>query len=228
MFENLDITLLELLNGSSSSFMDGLMLMLTSGYTWIPLYVVLLYLVVNNSETMSQIALVVGCALLCVILSGGICDYIIKPLVERVRPVNDVALQNIVIHVYNASAKDFSFFSSHAANTFSITVFFSLLVRNKRFSIALLCWALINCYTRLYLGVHYASDVFVGILWGCAVGFFVYLIYSKFYSTFFTGGEYISSQYTSKGYTIQSIDMVILILVFIYIYAILGALVLFY
>lgn len=224
MLENLDTTLLELFNGSNSSFIDGLMLVMTSGYTWIPLYVALLYLVVNNSETMSQICLIVGCALLCIVFSGGICDYVVKPLVARVRPLNDVALHNIVIHVYGVSAKDFSFFSSHAANTFSITVFFSLLVRNSKFFVALLIWSLLNCYTRLYLGVHYPSDIFVGILWGGLVGLIVYCLYYKLYSRFFTGGEYISSQYTSKGYTIYSVDIVILVLTFLYIYAIIRAL----
>ena len=63
MIENIDIALLEFLNGSASSFLDALMLTLTSGYTWIPLYVALLYLVINNSETMSHIILVVGCVL---------------------------------------------------------------------------------------------------------------------------------------------------------------------
>lgn len=97
MIENIDIALLEFLNGSASSFLDALMLTLTSGYTWIPLYVALLYLVINNSETMSHIILVVGCVLLCVVLSGGICDYIVKPLVGRIRPINDYALCDVVV-----------------------------------------------------------------------------------------------------------------------------------
>ena len=47
-----DTDLLLALNGSSSQFVDGLMMALTSGFTWIPMYVALLYLVVKNSETM--------------------------------------------------------------------------------------------------------------------------------------------------------------------------------
>ena len=64
MSESFDISLLEMINGSSSSFLDGLMLTMTSGFVWIPLYVALLYLVINNSETMAQIMLVVGAAVL--------------------------------------------------------------------------------------------------------------------------------------------------------------------
>lgn len=84
-----DTDLLLALNGSSSQFVDGLMMALTSGFTWIPMYVALLYLVVKNSETMGQIVLVVACAALCVLLADGIADGIVKPSVERFRPCND-------------------------------------------------------------------------------------------------------------------------------------------
>ena len=79
-----DTDLLLALNGSSSQFVDGLMMALTSGFTWIPMYVALLYLVVKNSETMGQIVLVVACAALCVLLADGIADGIVTELIELV------------------------------------------------------------------------------------------------------------------------------------------------
>lgn len=217
MTDSLDISILELVNGSSSSFWDAFMLVMTSGYTWIPLYIALLYLVIYNSETMSHIMLVVGCTLLCVILSGGLCDYIVKPLVGRLRPINDPMLCNIIVSASKAIPKDFSFFSSHAANTISITVFFSLLVRNMKLFVALLIWSLTNCYTRMYLGLHYPSDILVGLLWGAIMGFLVYSLYVKLYSKIFSSGEFISTQYTSKGYTISTVDVVLCVITLIYI-----------
>lgn len=219
----MDLALLELVNGSNSSFLDALMLTLTSGYTWIALYVALLYLVINNSETMSHIMLVVGCSVLCIVLAGGICDYIVKPLVGRIRPVNDPALRDVIVSACRNLPKDFSFFSSHAANTISLTVFFSLLVRNMKLFIAMLVWSLTNCYTRMYLGLHYPSDILVGLLWGTAVGIGVYYLYTRLYSKIYSTGEFISTQYTSKGYTIVTIDIVIAVLVLIYIISILRA-----
>ena len=119
----MDIAILQFFNGSDSSFLDGLMLTLTSGFTWVPLYIALLYLVVSNNDNMSKIVLIIGGAFLCVLLSGGVCDYIVKPLVGRLRPINDPALYGIVRNVGNLSNRDFSFFSSHAANTTTLTVF---------------------------------------------------------------------------------------------------------
>lgn len=75
-----DTDLLLALNGSSSQFVDGLMIALTSGFTWIPMYVALLYLVVKNSETMGQIVLVVACAALCVCLLTVLLTALLSPV----------------------------------------------------------------------------------------------------------------------------------------------------
>ena len=130
-------------------------------------------------------------------------------------------LDGIIYTVGDMSNKDFSFFSSHAANTTSLTMFFSLLVRNRKFTVAMTAWALINCYTRLYLGMHYPFDVLVGIAWGALVGLLLYLVYLKVYDRMFPDVEFISSQYTSKGYTIITIDIVLLTMSLLFLYAIL-------
>ena len=46
---------------------------------------------------------------------------------------------------------------------------------------ALLTWALVNSWTRIYLGVHYPFDVLVGILFGSLVGLTVYRLYFRLY-----------------------------------------------
>ena len=69
-FLEIDRAVLEFFNGSNSLFLDHLMSLLTSGFTWIPLYLALFYLIVKNNETMAQIGLAVGCTLLCLALTG--------------------------------------------------------------------------------------------------------------------------------------------------------------
>ena len=221
MTGNIDLAILQMVNGSESSFLDGLMVTLTSGFTWIPLYIALLYLVISNNDNMTKIMLIILCGIGCVVFSGGICDFIIKPMIGRTRPINDDMLDGIIYTVGDMSNKDFSFFSSHAANTTSLTMFFALLVRNRKFTVAMTVWTLINCYTRLYLGMHYPFDVLVGIAWGALVGLLLYFVYLRVYDRMFPDVEFISTQYTSKGYTIITIDIVLLTMSVLYLYAIL-------
>ena len=118
---------------------------------------------------MGQIALVVGGALLCIFLADGLVDGIIKPLTERCRPSSDPMFKYTVQVVDNMRLKSFSFCSAHAANTLSIAIFFSLLIRSKLVTWTLLLWSLVNCWTRLYLGVHYPVDILCGLAIGAVV-----------------------------------------------------------
>ena len=120
---------------------------------------------------------------------------------------------------------DYSFFSGHASNTFSLAVFFSLLVRSKVFSFFMIMWSLINCYTRIYLAMHYPSDIFVGLLWGGLVGMSVYWLYFKLYLKITPTLNYISTQYTRTGYARTDIDIVISLLVLCLLYGVFRALI---
>ena len=209
----LDQELLTWFNGSGSLLLDSLVMMLTSGFTWIPLYIVLFVLVMKNNETMSQIMLIVGCAALCILLADGMADGVVKPLVGRVRPCNDTILKYTVDVVDRHRATDFSFFSAHAANTMSLAVFFTLLVRDKVFTAAMLLWSLLNGWTRLYLGYHYPGDVLCGFLWGAVVGCLVYLFFYKVSLKISPRLNYISTQYTRTGYSMSDIDLVISVMI---------------
>ena len=174
-----DKTLLMVFNGSHCPFVDRLAVTLTCGYMWIPLYIALLLLVINNHKTMAQISLVISMALLAIVLSEGMADLIVKPLVARLRPIHDTLMQDSVQVVNNYRAEGYSFFSAHASNTMAVAVFFSLLVKDRIFACTLIVWALVNCWTRLYLGVHYPSDIIVGVVWGSVSGLFAYTIFNK-------------------------------------------------
>lgn len=174
-----DKTLLMVFNGSHCPFVDRLAVTLTCGYMWIPLYIALLLLVINNHKTVAQISLVIGMALLAILLSEGMADLIVKPLVARLRPIHDTLMQDRVQVVNNYRVEGYSFFSAHASNTMAVAVFFSLLVKDRLFACTLITWALVNCWTRLYLGVHYPSDIIVGVVWGSVSGLFAYTIYNK-------------------------------------------------
>lgn len=217
--QDMDMQVLSIFNGSDNIMLDQMVQILTSGLTWIPLYVMLFFVVMRNNETMGQIALVVGSAIFCVLFADGLVDGIIKQLAERWRPSNDPTFKYMVQVVDDIRLKGYSFCSAHAANTMSLAVFFSLLIRSKMLTITLVIWSLINCWTRLYLGVHYPSDILCGMIIGIIVGILVYLLYYKIYLRISPKINYISNQYTSTGYDHDDIDkaMVILMLTLVYV-----------
>lgn len=222
---DIDRSVLAFFNGSDSLFVDNLAVILTSGLTWIPLYLSLLYVVIKNNETMKQIMLVIGCVILSIVLSDGVADFIAKPMVERLRPSNDPLIKYTVNVVEGIRGNSYSFFSAHASNTFCIAMFFSLLVRNKVFVVTMVSWSLINCWTRMYLGLHYPSDILVGLIWGGVSGSLAYYIYIKSYLRIYKDFNYISSRYTSTGYNRFDADIVLLVLILTLLFAITKALI---
>jgi len=141
----------------------------------------LFYVVVmTHKPHWREILLILAAAGLCVLLAGTVDDSIVKPLVARWRPTHDPEIGMLVDVVDGYRGGNYGFFSAHASNTFSIALFFSLLMRHRLFVIFMVCWSLVNCWTRLYLGVHYPGDITVGLLWGAIVGYSVYRLYCRF------------------------------------------------
>lgn len=207
-------------NGSESLFLDNLATTLTTATTWIPLYVMLLFLVIRNSGSAKKVAIIVLCALLCVFLAGSLDDMIVKPLVARWRPARDPDIGISVDIVDGYRGGRFGFFSAHASNTFSLAVFFMWLVRSRLLSISLAAWSLLNCWTRMYLGVHYPGDIVVGLLWGAIVGSAVWYLCIRIVPQHIAPSNYVSEKYTSTGFQRDHIDSLVVVLLLTLCYAI--------
>ena len=223
----MDKQLLLAINGSDSLFVDYLAKTLTTAATWIPLYVSLFYVVVKNNDNFRRIICILACAGLCVLFAGTVDDLLVKPLVARLRPTHDFQIGMLVDTVDGYRGGKYGFFSAHAANTFSIAVFFSLLMRSRLVTLLLGGWSLTNCWTRLYLGVHYPLDILCGLLWGGSVGTGIYFLYRYVDRRLLhSENDYVSSKYTSSGYRYSDIYIVALVLSLTLIYCILRSLIL--
>lgn len=173
---NTDTALTLLINGSHSLWLDGFAMAVTSTITWIPAALILLYVIIRHGDTRDIILTVLAVGL-CVLIADQIASGLFKPLVGRWRPTNDPILMLSVDVVNGYRGGRFGFFSSHAANTFAIATFLALLIRHRLLSIVMFTWAMLNGWSRIYLGVHYLGDVLVGTLCGILVGTFVYWLY---------------------------------------------------
>lgn len=181
-----DTRLLLAINSWHTLFLDNFLWNITQKTTWIPLYVSLVvYLALtfrnDNSNTLRswmRILILVVAVAACAGLSDWICS-LIKHAVERPRPTRETALQG-VLHIVNGyKGGRFGFVSAHAANTFSVALLFSLIVRNIRTTIPLIVWVMLNCYSRMYLGVHYPADILGGLMVGALLACTVYFVLLK-------------------------------------------------
>lgn len=173
---NIDTWLTLLLNGSDSVMLDTIAVTATKTSTWIPLGIVLLYVLIRMKNWKNAL-LVILCVAIAITLADQMASGIFKPLVARLRPSHNPELQGVIDIVGDYRGGRYGFFSSHAANTCSVAVFLSLLFRKRIFTIAICSWAMVNSWTRLYLGVHYVGDIMVGLIWGALVGWIVFRLY---------------------------------------------------
>ena len=210
----LDKQLLLWFNGSDSLFLDGMAKTLTTASTWIPMYLGLFYMVLKNNDNFQRVLLILAAAGLCVFFAGSLNDLIVKPEVARWRPARDTEIAMMVDVVNDYRGGRYGFFSAHAANTFSIAIFFCWLVRCRLLSLALITWSFINCWTRLYLGVHFPGDILVGLLWGGLVGTLVYYLYFRVSRRFSIKRQLVSKYYTTTGYLHHDCEIPIAVLVF--------------
>ncbi|HEY5371897.1 MAG TPA: phosphatase PAP2 family protein [Hanamia sp.] len=114
-----------------------------------------------------------------IVVSDQLTSEIIKPLTQRLRPSHEPGLENLLHYVNHYRGGLYSFPSSHACNFFAGVAYVCLVAAKKIkwLSYLLVLVALLVCYSRMYLGVHYRSDVLFGAILGAFLGW----IFSKIY-----------------------------------------------
>lgn len=183
---NLDTRVFIYLNSLGSEKFDGFWSFLTSQINWIPFFLLILYLVVKNNhwKTVLLIVLFVG---LTVLLTNETTDFF-KESFERLRPNNEPFLAGKIRALKDPQS--FSFISGHAANSTAVITFIYLLFRNKyRWAYLFFIWPLVFGYSRIYLGVHYPTDILAGYFWGGLMGWLVFSLYGLVVKSYLVFGQ---------------------------------------
>lgn len=194
----MDESLLLALNGAHTPALDKLMWWISQSTNalWLTIYALLLIAIVwlywgqrtssySKSSSVRSWLPLIG-ALVAIAIAVGLADYIssgiLKPMVGRLRPTHEPALEGMLHVVNNYRGGTYGFPSSHAANTMAVTLIVWLLCGVHRYrsvgrtllrpfingaGIALLLiYVVPNCLSRIYLGVHYPTDILAGLLIG--------------------------------------------------------------
>lgn len=168
-----------MLNGSDSIFWDHFMWLYSGKVVWLPLGFFILIVLTYKINWRESIMV-----LLAIVLVVTLCDqfssHIFKPLFMRFRPTHHPEFMAQVETVFGYRGGKYGFISSHAANAFGFAMYMTLLFRHKPlFTCTIFFWAIVTAYTRIYLGVHFISDIIPGMLLGIFIGYVVYVIYER-------------------------------------------------
>lgn len=181
---NIDTRILLIFNSYHTHLLDKAMWTVSDRYVWIPLYVIIALYVLkryswyNGLFIITFICLSVGAA-------DFICASLIRPEVARLRPSNPDNPIYQLLHLVNGyRGGRYGFPSCHAANTMALAIFISLLLKSKKVTVIIIAWSLVVSGSRLYLGVHYPSDVLGGWFIGIMMGLTGYYCYCKTYHYF--------------------------------------------
>lgn len=168
--KDLDIRLFLFLNNLGSDKYDAFWVAVTQVYFWIPLYIYLVFLIVRFYDKKS-VGRIFWYAIFLLVFTLLLTEST-KNLVGRLRP-NNSDLEKVIRSLQTPA--NFSFFSGHAANSFAMTTYFvSVLFRKSRWVLLFYLWPVLFSYSRIYVGVHYPLDIFVGAVTGTFLGAIAY------------------------------------------------------
>jgi len=165
------------LNGSHSTFLDNFFYIYTWQWTWVLFYICFLW-VFTYKKNWKEIVVILFAVTLLVLLTDQISSSFFKPVFHRFRPTHHPDFMNQVKTVFNYRGGNYGFISGHATNAFGFATFCALVFRNKLLASTVFLFAFLNAYSRIYIGVHFISDVVVGALVGVLIALCIYQLYN--------------------------------------------------
>lgn len=171
-----DTDLFTFLNSLGIERYDSFWIVVTTIQNWIPLYVVFFVIFFFSLTRKKAIIAIIGTLLSMV--TALFATSLVKNGVGRLRPSNNPDLEGVIRMLQTPS--DYSFWSGHAATSFAIVFFVIAILKSRsKWAYLFLIWPVLFSLSRIYVGVHYPSDILVGALVGCCIGALYYKLYSR-------------------------------------------------
>ena len=168
------------LNNLGQEFWDPVWLLISGVKTWIPLYILLIYLLFRKLE-IKNFGIAFVALLINVIITDSGSVWLFKEQFQRLRPCHVEELIEQMRLVKESCGGKYGFVSSHASNTFGLAVLVGWLLKpffsNARY--LLLGWAILVALSRVYLGVHYPLDIICGAVYGAFSAYVILNVYKR-------------------------------------------------
>lgn len=166
IFYSIDVAIFYFINHTlSNPLFDKFFVFITEVKHWYIAYIILLGIAFVKGGKLGKIA-AVG-SIIVIFISDQLSSAILKNLFARTRPCSILDARIFVDSVGCPSS--YSFPSSHAVNNFAIAVFAAKLYPNLKWTLFII--ASLVALSRIYVGIHYPSDIFFGALIGALVGY---------------------------------------------------------
>lgn len=167
---SLDISIFYFINVDLSNiFFDKFFVLITTSKNWTILYIYFIGWFIWKGQKKGRIALLV--LIIAIVFADQLSSAVIKELVGRLRPCWE--LQNINLLVPCGEGKSFP--SSHAVNSFTTAVVLSFFYNNYKYMLYIV--ASLIAFSRVYVGVHYPSDVLGGAILGVIIGMLIIMLF---------------------------------------------------
>ncbi|MAU30567.1 MAG: phosphatase PAP2 family protein [Flavobacteriaceae bacterium] len=180
--KQIDTELLIFLNNLGNKSWDPIWISITDKFTFLPLFILIIFFLFKKNGTKGLFVILLFISVL--ILFTDQFTNVVKDFAQRLRPCRLDDLQGLLRGIDVRCGK-YGFFSAHAANSISVTIFIINCVDEsvKNFlKPVLVFWVMIFSYSRIYLGVHYPLDTIFGLLFGIFSGFLFKYLYNYFIS----------------------------------------------
>lgn len=170
-FLELDNRLLLAINGMHNAYFDQFMWLVSDKWIWIPLYCALAYALGKRFGWRGLLATLVAAGITFAV-TDHVCIQVLRFAFNRLRPTCPDNPISPFVHIVNGyTSGRWGFPSAHAANTTGLAIVLGFAFRRRRMTVLLTAWVMLVCYSRMYLGVHYLSDLLGGAFFGATVGY---------------------------------------------------------